>query len=94
MIRTADLLGMEHFQAEMFQDLERGHFIALRPALSRRSLAIIVGPVETSARSSGPKIMPLSTERTDAKNLFLLLYLKKTNAISLFTRVCKRTRNS
>ncbi|WP_074381322.1 ATP-binding protein [Bartonella doshiae] len=69
MVRAADLLGMERRQAEMFRDLERGHFIALGPALSRRSLPIIVGPVETLARSSSPKLMPLPTERADVKEL-------------------------
>lgn len=78
MIRAADLLGMERRQAEMFRDLERGHFVALGPALSRRSLPIIVGPVETSARSAGPKLMPLPTEKTDAKKLvFTALSEKK-----------------
>lgn len=69
MVRAADLLGMERRQAEMFRDLERGHFIALGPALSRRSLRIIIGSVETLARSSSPKLMPLPTERMDAKEL-------------------------
>ena len=36
MARAADLLGMERRQAEMFRDLQRGHFVALGPALSRR----------------------------------------------------------
>ena len=31
MARAADLLGMERRQAEMFRDLERGHFVALGP---------------------------------------------------------------
>ncbi|WP_455473821.1 helicase HerA domain-containing protein [Bartonella sp. B30(2025)] len=69
MVRAADLLGMERRQAEMFRDLERGHFIALGPALSRRSLPIIIGPVETLARSSSPKLMPLPIERDDVKEL-------------------------
>ncbi|MET3559681.1 DNA helicase HerA-like ATPase [Bartonella japonica] len=69
MVRAADLLGMERRQAEMFRDLERGHFIALGPALSRRPLPIIIGSVETLARSSSPKLMPLPTERVDAKEL-------------------------
>ncbi|WP_332060520.1 ATP-binding protein [Bartonella sp. CB74] len=69
MVRAADLLGIERRQAEMFRDLERGHFIALGPALSRRSLPIVIGPVETLARSSSPKLMPLPTKRTDVKEL-------------------------
>ncbi|WP_332065994.1 ATP-binding protein [Bartonella sp. CB189] len=69
MVRAADLLGMERRQAEMFRDLERGHFIALGPALSRRSLSIKIGSVETLARSSSPKLMPLPEERADVKEL-------------------------
>ena len=51
MARAADLLGMERRQAEMFRDLERGHFVALGPAMSRRPLPMRIGDVETSARS-------------------------------------------
>ncbi|MBX4335101.1 ATP-binding protein [Bartonella raoultii] len=69
MVRAADLLGMERRQAEMFRDLERGSFIALGPALSRRFIPIMIGPVETLARSSSPKLMPLPTERADVKEL-------------------------
>lgn len=61
MARAADLLGLERRQAEQFRDLQRGHFIALGPALSRRPLAIRIGDVETQARSSSPKLMPLPT---------------------------------
>ena len=32
MARAADLLGMDRRQAEMFRDLQRGHFVALGPA--------------------------------------------------------------
>jgi len=67
--RAADLLGMERRQAEMFRDLERGHFIALGPALSRRPLPIKIGAVETSARSSSPKLMPLPEAPMDAQGL-------------------------
>ncbi|TNC13502.1 ATP-binding protein [Methylobacterium terricola] len=59
MARAADLLGLERRQAESFRDLERGHFIALGPALSKRPLPIAIGPVATSARSSSPKLVPL-----------------------------------
>src|ERR1700761_1177746 len=59
MARAADLLGLERRQAEQFRDLARGHFIALGPALSRRPLPIKIGDVETQARSSSPKLMPL-----------------------------------
>ncbi|AQS41890.1 MAG: Hypothetical protein BHV28_12040 [Candidatus Tokpelaia hoelldobleri] len=69
MARAADLLGMERRQAEMFRDLERGHFIALGPALSRRPLPIKIGVVETSARSSSPRLMPLPEAPVDAQDL-------------------------
>ena len=69
MARAADLLGMERRQAEMFRDLNRGHFVALGPALSRRPLPLVIGAVETSARSSSPKLMPLPDTPMDAKEL-------------------------
>lgn len=71
MQRAADLLGMERRQAEAFRDLQRGHFIALGPALSRRPLPITIGPVETSARSTSPKLTPLPDAPEDARDLIL-----------------------
>ncbi|MYZ49120.1 ATP-binding protein [Propylenella binzhouense] len=59
MARAADLLGMERRQAEMFRDLERGQFVGLGPALSRKPLPIRIGPVETSGRSGSPVLIPL-----------------------------------
>lgn len=59
MARAGDLLGMDRRQAEMFRDLARGHFVALGPALSRRPLPITIGSVETSARSTSPRLTPL-----------------------------------
>ena len=59
MARAADLLGMERRQAESFRDLERGHFMALGPALSRRPLGLRIGPTETQPRNSTPRLMPL-----------------------------------
>ncbi|MBP1851019.1 DNA helicase HerA-like ATPase [Rhizobium halophytocola] len=69
MARAADLLGMDRRQAEMFRDLKRGNFVALGPALSRRPLPIIIGDVETSARSSSPKLMPLPNAPEDVEDL-------------------------
>ncbi|WP_281978377.1 ATP-binding protein [Pseudorhizobium flavum] len=69
MARAADLLGMDRRQAEMFRDLKRGNFVALGPALSRRPLPIVIGPVETSARSSSPKLMPLPDAPQDVEDL-------------------------
>ncbi|RWX75653.1 ATP-binding protein [Neorhizobium lilium] len=69
MARAADLLGMDRRQAEMFRDLKRGSFVALGPALSRRPLPIAIGTVETSARSSSPKLMPLPDAPQDVEDL-------------------------
>jgi len=69
MARAADLLGMERRQAEMFRDLARGHFVALGPAMARRPLPIVIGAVETSARSTSPKLTPLPDAHGDAKTL-------------------------
>ncbi|PSJ58372.1 ATP-binding protein [Kumtagia ephedrae] len=69
MARAADLLGMDRRQAEMFRDLARGHFVALGPALSRRPLPITIGAVETSARSTSPKLTPLPEAPEDARDL-------------------------
>jgi DNA helicase HerA-like ATPase len=70
MARAADLLGMERRQAEMFRDLERGHFVALGPALSRRPVPVRIGDVETAARSGNFKLLPLPEKPAeDARNL-------------------------
>ncbi len=64
MARAGDLLGMDRRGTEMFRDLERGHFVALGPALARRPLPIVIGAVETSARSSSPRLVPLPSATT------------------------------
>jgi hypothetical protein len=69
MARAADLLGMDRRQAEQFRDLARGHFVALGPAISRRPLPIVIGAVETSARSTSPKLTPLPEAPADAADL-------------------------
>jgi hypothetical protein len=69
MARAADLLGMEKRTAEQFRDLARGHFIALGPAISRRPLPVTIGTVETSARSTSPKLTPLPDAPVDAADL-------------------------
>ncbi|TGX53602.1 ATP-binding protein [Sphingomonas gei] len=72
MARAADLLGMERRQAEAIRDLQRGHFLALGPAVARRPVAIEIGAVETSARSSSPKLTPLpQAVAEDMKGLLL-----------------------
>jgi hypothetical protein len=69
MARAADLLGLDRRQAEMFRDLPRGSFVALGPALTRRPVKVEIGSVETSARSSSPKLMPLPEATADAAEL-------------------------
>ncbi|MDP2119078.1 MAG: ATP-binding protein [Hoeflea sp.] len=69
MARAADLLGMDRRQAEMFRDLTRGNFVGLGPALSRRPLPIAIGEVETQARSSSPKLMPMPDAPADVEEL-------------------------
>ena len=72
MARAADLLGMERRQAEAIRDLQRGTFLALGPAVARRPVAIRIGAVETSARSSSPKLTPLpQAPAGDMKELLL-----------------------
>jgi len=58
MARAADLLGLNRQQAEMFRDLQKGNFIALGPALSRRPLPIKIGPVITKIRGGTPTLTP------------------------------------
>lgn len=65
MARAADLLGMEKRQAEAFRNLERGHFVALGPAVSRRPMTVRIGPVETVGRGGGPKLTPLPEVRAE-----------------------------
>ena len=69
MARAADLLGMDRRQAEMFRDLERGHFVALGPAVSKRPLPIRIGSVQTSSRSGSPTLVPLPEPKSDAREL-------------------------
>lgn len=71
MARAADLLGLDRRQAEMFRDLPRGSFVALGPALTKRPVKVQIGKVETSARSSSPKLMPLPDAMEDAADLIL-----------------------
>jgi hypothetical protein len=59
MQRAADLLGMERRQAEQIRDLGRGQFLALGPAITRRPIAVRIGAVKTSARTSSHSLIPL-----------------------------------
>src|SRR5689334_13789263 len=72
MARAADLLGMERRQADAFRDLERGQFMALGPALSRRPLGLRIGATETSPRNATPRLMPLpQSNGEEARELIL-----------------------
>jgi hypothetical protein len=59
MQRAADLLGIDRRQAEIFRDLECGRFVGLGPALSRRSVTIRIGSVQTRSSANGAQLMPL-----------------------------------
>jgi uncharacterized protein len=71
MTRAADLLGMERRQAEAIRDLERGQFIALGPALSRRPLGLRIGPTDTQPRNAIPRLLPLPEATADAHAIIL-----------------------
>ena len=60
MVRAADLLGMERRQAERIRELDRGHFLALGPAITRLPIACKIGPVKTgnTVRSEGLMALP------------------------------------
>lgn len=58
MVRAADLLGMERRQAEQIRDLDRGDFLGLGPAISRRPVAVRIGSVQTRAKSTVAGLTP------------------------------------
>ena len=76
MARAADLLGMERRQAESIRDLARGTFLGLGPAIARRPVMLKIGPVETSARSSSPVLVPLPDAPAGDMREFLLAGLE------------------
>jgi hypothetical protein len=76
MARAADLLGMERRQAEQIRDLERGHFLALGPAISRRPAAVKIGAVRTSSRGASHGLIPLPA--TSAEDLHALLHAERS----------------
>ncbi len=69
MARAADLLGLDRRSAETFRDLERGRFVALGPALSKRPLPVAVGPTETETRNGSPALVPLPEAEGDMRDL-------------------------
>jgi hypothetical protein len=72
MQRAADLLGIDRAKAEQFRDLERGQFMALGPALSRRPLTVAIGPVKTQGGGATPSMMPLPARLDDEARSALL----------------------
>ncbi|MEN7537990.1 ATP-binding protein [Aurantiacibacter flavus] len=59
MQRAADLLGMDRKQAERIRDLERGHFLGLGPAVSRKPVAVKIGSVKTGGKNAASGLVPL-----------------------------------
>lgn len=59
MARAADLLGMERRQAERIRDLERGCFLGLGPAISRRPISMKIGSTQTSTRMGTHILLPM-----------------------------------
>lgn len=59
MQRAADLLGMDRRQAERIRDLQRGQFLGLGPAVSRRPVAVHVGAVRTGGKNAAQVLLPL-----------------------------------
>jgi len=72
MLRAADLLGMERRQAEQIRDLERGHFLALGPAICRRPLAVRIGAARTAPKTVLTGLIP--RPETPAQDMFALLH--------------------
>jgi hypothetical protein len=63
MQRAADLLGMERRQAESIRDLQRGQFLALGPAITRRPLSVRIGGVQTRSRAVSTGLLPRPASR-------------------------------
>lgn len=72
MARAADLLGMERRQAERIRDLERGCFLGLGPAISRRPVSVKIGPTKTSTRMGTHSLMPMP--EAEPENLRTMLF--------------------
>jgi hypothetical protein len=71
MQRAADLLGMDRRQAERIRDLQRGQFLGLGPAISRRPVAVNVGTVQTGAKAAGQGLIPLPDAPGEAMEALL-----------------------
>ena len=76
MARAADLLGMDRRQAETIRDLERGQFLALGPAITRRPVAVRIGGVKTKSNAVSTGLLPPPT--TSGDDLHALLHAAPT----------------
>nr|WP_322842762.1 ATP-binding protein [Qipengyuania citrea] len=65
MQRAADFLGMDRRQAERIRDLQRGQFLGLGPAISRRPGSVQVGVAQTGGKNAGQGLMPLPEASDD-----------------------------
>src|SRR5690348_14838765 len=71
MARAADLLGMERRQADAFRDLQRGQFMALGRARSRRPLGGYIGAAQAAPRNAIPRLTPLPEAPDHARAIVL-----------------------
>ncbi|MXO57885.1 helicase HerA domain-containing protein [Pontixanthobacter gangjinensis] len=85
MIRAADLLGMERRQAEQIRDLERGSFLGLGPAITRRPLSIRIGSTRSGPKSRAGGLMPLPDAGPEAMEALLHAELEKDVATAADT---------
>ncbi|MEP3227073.1 MAG: ATP-binding protein [Parasphingorhabdus sp.] len=70
MARAADLLGMERRQAERIRDLERGCFLGLGPAISRRPISMKIGPTHTNTKMGTHSLLPMpEAQPEDLRNM-------------------------
>jgi hypothetical protein len=49
---------MDRRQAETIRDLERGQFLALGPAITRRPVAVRIGGVQTKSNAVSTGLLP------------------------------------
>ncbi|MEP0391843.1 MAG: DUF87 domain-containing protein [Erythrobacter sp.] len=80
MQRAADLLGMDRRQADRIRDLQRGQFLGLGPAVSRRPVAVNVGSVRTGGKNVSHGLLPLPNE--PGEGMETLLTNKLDEAVS------------
>ena len=82
MARAADLLGMERRQADAFRDLQRGQFMALGSAISRRPISVHIGPTDTRPRTASPRLTPLPEAAADAHAIILAAPPPEANRVA------------